>query len=255
MAPPLVGAKLAAVPYFDELHDPSSVPLPRACAPHLALLIYGNGHFILKHPVLEQDGEFVLGAGVILTPEDMDAMAKVLAGQGMQLTGPATLAVGIQSVAWWVPPSQRPLLFDAKYDQTKSVAKLSGVPVPLPGLVMIASPNSLKVFAVLGSARPTGESTLYHAPFWNMFSSGEMCRGTVKYPSSCTPESQSEWETCFFQSVFTGPSRTDKYMHWGKSYEELLQAAIKQGAFPEDTLMPLGETLGAKLGLTQPIMP
>lgn len=241
--------------YLNELTDPSAVALPRATPPHLALLVYGQGRFILKHPVHEQGGEFVLGSGVLLTPQDLDALASLVAGRGLHLTESTTLAVGIQSVAWWVPPSPRPLLFEAKYEQTKSIARLSGVPVPLPGLVMLATPSKLFVYAVKGNSRPQPDTALYHAPFWNMFSGGDMCRGTVKYPQACTPQTQGEWETCFFQSVFTGPSRTDKYIQWGKSYEELLQAAIKQGAFPEDTLMPLGETLGARLGLNQPIMP
>lgn len=236
------------MPYVNELSDPSAVLPPRATPPQLALLIYGNGRFILKHPVIEQGGAFALGAGVLLTPQDMDAMTNMLAGQGMHLTQPNTLAVGMQSVAWWVPPSSRTLQFDAKYAQTASIAKLSGVPVPLPGLVMTATPGKLQVFAVKGAQIPQADSALYHAPFWNMFDTGAMCQGTVRYPTACTPENQPNWEACFFQSVFTGPSRTDKYINWGKSYEELLHLAIKQGTFPDETLMPLGRTLGEKLG-------
>lgn len=225
---------------------PSQVARPTPLLPELALLIYSRGseHLLLKHPVEAlPGGRCTLGAGVPLTPGDLDHLAAYLTGTGMRLTGSTTLAVGMNSVAWWVPPGARALLFDAKYAQTASIAALSGRAVPLPGLVMVATPGQLRVFAVRGAARPTASTPLMNAPFWNIFSSHAMCRGTVKYPSLCTPDTQEAWELAFFQSVFTGPSRQDKYMNWGRSYQELLEQALHDHAFPEDVLVEAKLTL------------
>ena len=141
------------------------------------------------------------------------------------------------------------MLFDAKYTATKSIAALNGPPVPLPGLVMHATMGNLRIFAVKGQARPALDTPLYHAPFWNMFNTGAMCQGSVRYPAQVRPQDQPSWEGAFFNSVFTGPSRTDRYIDWSRSYQELLERALKNDTFPEEVLMPTGRTLAQTLGM------
>lgn len=212
--------------------------------PVLALVLYeGEGAFACKHRIYERAGKPVLGAAQGLRESDVQALLLALGARHLTPTRPNTLAVSPNAVAWWVPPGKHPLLFDAKYAQTASIARLSGVPVPLPGLVMIASAAGLRVFALRGDARPELDTPLMTAPVWNLFKSHVVCRGTAQYPEQYTPQAQEAWETVFFQSVFTGPSRSDRYMNWGGSYEELLEAAIQQGAFPEDVLVPADLTL------------
>ena len=238
---------------FQVTYPPSPAELmPRPLLPTLALLIYeratqhGSEALLRKHAV-QQGDVFTLGPAQALTRADVNNLTHLLAGQGLQRTRPTTLAVGLQCVAWWRPPGLRPMLFDAKYAQSRSVARLSGIPVPHPGLVFVATPDTLKVYAVAGNGLPTDDTPLMHAPYWNMFPSGQLCRGTTRYPDSCTPTAQDDWETAFFQSVFTGPSRTDRYMNWGKSYEELLDAALAAGTVPEQVLLPAGLTLAQAL--------
>lgn len=227
---------------------PAQVAGPTPYHPTLALLFYQQAQGqveMLKHPVHPgvAGGPPVLGAGGYLSVADQDALLLMLAGAGLRWVNDRTLACGQAQVVWWVPPGKRPLLFDAKYGQTASIARLSGVPVPLPGLVMIAEPGKLRVFALPGSERPGPGTALMHAPFWNIFQAGNVCQGSVKYPQTCTPDDQEAWETVFFQSVFTGPSRSDRYMNWGRSYEELLDTAIAEGAFPERVLVGSGQLL------------
>jgi PRTRC genetic system protein B len=249
---PPVGGQLARMPVSVTLDTPpSQLTPPEPYLPELALLLYrkrGGGVELLKHPVQAAPQGPMLGAGGHLTVPDQDALLTFLTGTGLRWVNERTLACGHAQVCWWVPPGERALLFDAKYAQTASIARLSGVPVPLPGLVMIAQPNRLQVYAVRGDARPGAGTPVYAAPFWNMFSSNVVCRGTVSYPASCTPGTQDAWETAFFQSVFTGPSRSDRYLEWGRSYEELLETAIRAGAFPERVLVATGQTLTEVLG-------
>lgn len=227
--------------------DASAAPLQ----PAFALILYqGSGSAVLKHPIHTECERPMLGAAAPLTEEDAQRLIVALGGQSLTPVQPNTLAVSPVATAWWWPPQARALMFDAKYTQTASIAQLSGVAIPLPGLVFIASPAQLRVFAVRGRNRPDLDTPLMHAPFWNVFATATVCRGTVIYPNTCTPESQSAWETSFFQSVFTGPSRTDRFINWDRSYEELLRHAIFHGEFHDDALLPTGRTLGQTLSDT-----
>jgi PRTRC genetic system protein B len=230
---------------------PDQLTPPEPYHPTTALLLYtrkrDGGVEMLKHPVQASPHGPVLGAGQHLSVADQDALLTLLTGTGLRWVNAQTLACGQSQVCWWVPPGARPLLFDAKYQQMASLARLSGVPVPLPGLVMIAQPGRLAVYAVQGGERPGPGTELFAAPFLNIFNSNVVCRGTVQYPASCLPEDQAAWETAFFQSVFTGASRTDRYLNWGRSYEELLDKAIHEEAFPEDVLVSSGQRLAEVL--------
>ncbi|AFD27282.1 hypothetical protein DGo_PB0013 (plasmid) [Deinococcus gobiensis I-0] len=226
-------------------------PAPlRPLRPTLAVLIYGEGPRaqLLKHPVHDQDEGYTLGAGAALSTRDRDGLVNYVCGHGLRWSSPHTLATGANAMCWWRPPGVQPLLFEAKYKAVESIARLSGRPVPHPGLVFYAQPGSLSVFAVRGAERPTSETPLMHAPFWNMFNTGQMCQGTVAYPQEITAATQDAWEAVFFSSHFTGASRTDKYMEWGSSYQELLEHALKLGVFPDEVLMPTKRTLAQYLG-------
>lgn len=210
-----------------------------------ALVMYRCGHeaMCLSHPVLTGGKEPELGAARNLSDEQRQSVLQALGHRGLIPVLPNTLAVSPSAMAWWRPPSKAAMQFDAKYQGTASIRHLSGKEVPLPGLVFIASPNELRVYATAGQERPALDTVLYHAPMWNMFSSGTVCRGTATYPAQASPTEQAMWEEVFFNSLFTGPSRSDRYMNWGKSYEELLQQAIDDGAFPQHVLVSSGKTL------------
>ncbi|KQR25540.1 PRTRC system protein B [Deinococcus sp. Leaf326] len=226
-------------------------PAPlRPVPPTLALLIYGQGQEarLMKHRVHDQEEGYTLGAGSVLSSRDRTELANYVLGSGLRWSSAHTLATGAKTLCWWRPPGVLPLLFEAKYKAVESIARLSGQPVPHPGLVFSAQPGSLSVFAVRGAERPTPQTPLMHAPFWNMFSDGRMCQGTVRYPKEITAAAQDDWEAVFFSSHFTGASRTDKYMEWGRSYQELLEHALEQGSFPDGVLMPTGRTLAQHLG-------
>ena len=242
------------MPYEFTLHAHVSQPVPPAVfQPQRAVVLYqpaqGQAVQLMGHPIHDEVQGFTLGAGTALTPEDTAALLELVAGQGMTLTQPNTLATGPGSVCWWLPPGVRSLRFDPKYAATAQIASLNGQWIPHPGLVLQAKPGSLCVFAVRGADRPTSSTPLYHAPFWNLYAGGGMCQGTVRYPDAQQPQDQTAWEEALFGSYFTGPSRTDTYMQWGRSYQELLEKALKDGVFPETVLMPASWTLGQYLGV------
>lgn len=230
---------------YQLLGELGKIERPKALAPTLALLFYGST--VLKHPVLDTETGYELGAGAFMSAEDMNLLGQALADRGIIRTRPNTLGCSPYTLIWWVPPGERPLQFEAKYHQTQAIASLNGRPIPHPGLVMVATLNTLTVYAVRGHKRPNDDTPLCAAPFWNMFENHQMCRGSVRYPEAVTPDTQEAWEEAFFASTFTGPSRQDKYLNWPKSYQELLEKALELGTFPEDVLTDAGLTLGQLL--------
>ncbi|AFD27295.1 PRTRC system protein B [Deinococcus gobiensis] len=221
---------------------------PVLLRPVRALVLYtGQQDLVLHHPVQDAQGQPILGPASPLSAEARQGIIQTLGGGQLTPTFENTLAVSPLAVAWWRRPGPQSLLFNPAYAETRSIAALTGLPIPLPGLVFVATPGTLRVYACQGDERPTLDAPLFHAPLWNTFSSGQVCRGTTQYPNSCTPATQSDWEQAFFHSEFTHPSRTDRFMAWGHSYEELLRAALTAGAFPQDVLLPVGKTLGKVL--------
>ncbi|CAM3924045.1 PRTRC system protein B [Deinococcus frigens] len=222
---------------------------PSVYHPQLALIVYASAHgaFLLRHPVHDTSHGFETGSGSALSGTDVDTFMQAASQASMTFTQANTLAAGPGRVAWWLPPGSRALTFEPAYEGTKSLASLNGTPIPHPGLVFVAGAGSLRVFAVRGRGRPTAATALCHAPYWNLFGDGRMCRGTVAYPKSATPADQQVWEAAFFGSAFTHPSRTMKDTHWGVSYEELLRRAVDDGAFPQTALMDAGLTVRGAL--------
>lgn len=226
------------MPYQSNIAPLSNPNLP----PTLAIVIYGNVA-ALKHGVQQTAQGYAAGPGVPLSDQDIHAVFQHLGNQDINYPLPNTLACSSWLLAWWIPPGKRGLRFNARYTQTASISELSDQPIPHPGLVMIARQGRLSVYAVKGKQRPGRDTELCHAPYWNIFDTGDMCQGTVRYPESLLPQSQPEWEAAFFQSTFTGPSRTDRYINWGGSHEELLRSAINAKRFPEKVLIGTGQTL------------
>ncbi|KQR25524.1 PRTRC system protein B [Deinococcus sp. Leaf326] len=232
-------------------------PSPRASTevspvflrPVRALVLYaGQQDLLLHHPVQEAGGQPILGPAAPLGDEARQRVIQALGGAQLKPTFENTLAISAVAVAWWRRPGPQSLLFNPAYAETRSIGTLTGLLIPLPGLVFVATPGTLRVYACQGEERPTLESPLFHAPLWNTFGSGQVCRGTTQYPEACTPATQSDWEQAFFHSEFTHPSRTDRFMAWEHSYEELLRTALAVGAFPQEVLLPVDKTLGEVLG-------
>lgn len=101
-------------------------------------------------------------------------------------------------VVWFTPSTVAPLLYH------KSLGIPDG-PAAVPPLIWKAKAGSLSVYACREDERPTMATRLYHAPFFNLYQSGEVCMGTVRVsiPSDCSLERfMSLWQAYFFGSYF-----------------------------------------------------
>ncbi|WPU91706.1 PRTRC system protein B [Mucilaginibacter sabulilitoris] len=76
-------------------------------------------------------------------------------------------------VVWYTPPMATNLFF------------VDGLQIPkgeahIPAMVWKASKNSLNVYALKGKTKPNANTPLYHAPYFNIYDSGNVCMGTVQ---------------------------------------------------------------------------
>lgn len=150
------------------------------------------------------------------------------------------LASGMGRLVWWEPPKRRSLFFkESQYDAKTFNAK--GV-CSTPGVVFMAmsEPRSLWVWAVKGDKRPTKETLLYQAPFFNVWGRGQVCVGNSTLPGDERKDDPEAWSQAFFGSHFTHPNFTeanrlvngsDPCEFWKKHLSR------KARAFPEDVLV------------------
>lgn len=76
----------------------------------------------------------------------------------------------------------------------------------VPTLVWKADKDSLQIFALASNRKPTPNSDLYYAPFFNIYQDGSVCMGTVSintYETGSVKELMSLWENYFFNSYFS----------------------------------------------------
>ncbi len=192
-----------------------------------------------------EDGSQALGAGIPATIESVGELAALLVNN-IKMGGflPETvLSVTPNTVTWWCKPYVRQIYFNCADEKIgKRTAK-----VPCPGLVFRVGEKGWSVFAVKGNSRPTPETKLYQAPFFNVWSNGSICTGNVLVPDSASQESITEWERAFFMSYFSHPNvhAPQKLVHSKKGsfgfWKDMLDGV--HNTFPASALVETGATL------------
>jgi PRTRC genetic system protein B len=145
-----------------------------------AVLLYqdGNRTFAKLHEVQgRQEGTPHLGAGQSVTT---GFLAKLAGGLGASLTAevlqPHVLARTPEMIAWWSRAQRRLMFFG---DGGKETTKLNGKMYPHPALVFMIHGRELFVRAVSESRRPTADTRLRSAPYWNTDAKGRVCLAHV----------------------------------------------------------------------------
>jgi PRTRC genetic system protein B len=200
------------------------------------------------HQIEEVDGEPVILAGQAMTPRAAIQLARALS-KGVAHGGflPETvLYIDGDLLLWWVPPVKRHIMVSAP----ELGAPERGEIVPHPGLVFAASSSVWKVWAVKGKTRPTLQSALFQAPYFNVWEGGDICRGNVQVPDGTTAEKIDAWNAAFLNSFFTHPNVKAKLVRYrGGAYafwRDMLDGRFK--TFPERVLVDIKTTLGKLLG-------
>jgi PRTRC genetic system protein B len=145
------------------------------------------------------------------------------------------------AMAWYEGASLRTMFFQPSSDS--AVKAFDAKVVPQPALLFLAKGRGLRVYALASDDRPTLDTALYYAPYWNMIGDGhEVCIGSMVLPKRVDPEATTRFSDAFFQSNFTHHQGVKRYA-FGGTYAELLAAACAKGTFDSSWLVPAKKTL------------
>lgn len=133
---------------------------------------------------------------------------------------------------FWVEPQVRALGL-----QLKAFEPPVFVNIPLPGLIFICLPARAPWVFATGAKRPTKPSDrVFHAPFYNVFDSGEVCPGNHKFPQAVANIPGSFFES-FFSADADPAGRSKRHPHdVGGMWTEM----EGKKRYPVRDLMPFG---------------
>jgi PRTRC genetic system protein B len=216
-----------------------------------AILLYrgdGDATFATVHSIGTKGDMPVILDGKALTPAAAVRLARSLSKRATRggFVPPNLLYIDGETMAWWLPPARRHIAFRAP----ELGAPERGEVVPHPGLVFsVGTGKSWCVWAVRGTDRPTEQTELYRAPYFNVSEDGVICSGNVTLPDGTTAEKIDAWNAAFFGSFFTHPNANGALVTYKggafKFWRDMLDGKI--GEFPERVLIPSKRTLGEAL--------
>lgn len=197
------------------------------------------------HSVAPVMGRPEIAPGRLLTQRDLKILAQGIEtinhDNVTQWFDPGMLAKSADRMIWWTPPARRPVFFKKSSFNDKT---FDGHAVcPTPGLIWMAMPGKgLYVYAVKGAHRPTPETPLYQAPFFNVWGRGQVCIGSASLPGENDKWEPGAWEKTFFGSHFTHPNFTqpDRLIKGEEPptfWKRMVQRPAKR--FPEERLVQI----------------
>ncbi len=181
-----------------------------------AVLIYRSRNnstpFITLHSVQPPDTLGTLpqlGAARPIDRRFVRSLARSLSPRkaAVEILPDNVLACTDDILLWWLPACRRPMYFEtAKREDEESVAALNGRPMSHPPLVFLVDHSGLTVRALPRNERPTAETPLMIAPYWNVYAHGGVCLGSMKHPRTLSISAIQGWEDGFFNSRFSHPN-------------------------------------------------
>lgn len=199
--------------------------------------------FATIHPVSAEDGRPEIEAGTLLGTLALRRLATALMPeQRLHFIDPTILAEGTGCLLWWRPPAKARVWFNTKDELgTRSAV------TPHPGLVFAATHRIWSMWAVQGSERPTPDTPLFQAPYYNVDKNGSICAGNADVPKGFDPSVAPKYEAAFWNSRFThvNVKLAGELTQWKggpmKLWKHLLDD--QPNRFPEKALVPRKITL------------
>ncbi|MCP2025794.1 PRTRC genetic system protein B [Flavobacterium sp. HSC-32F16] len=156
-----------------------------------------NGTPINAHPLTEREAK-ALARSMLIEKQKDKAFLK---SEGILPTNILHInpSAGKGSVLWYTKSQKRKLYFMDSLGIPSDMAHV-------PPLLWHATKNSLRVFALLSGRRPTENTVLYYAPFFNIYEDGRVCMGSVNINiknSASVEQFTNAWENYFFNSYFS----------------------------------------------------
>lgn len=115
----------------------------------------------------------------------------------------------------------------------------------VPALLWIANKDKLHIYSLKSDRKPTENTPLYHAPFFNVYADGSVCMGTVDVnirKSASLEEFTTAWEAYFFNSYFSHLMQNHNPIHG--NCVSLWKKLRKTGEpFPKEVLKKTDRTI------------
>lgn len=213
-----------------------------------AILLYGTEQRIrlatVHKPMRDpQGGPAILDPGEPVTRDFLEQMIRGLGGEIPSTFLPCNVLVYSTSViAWWEPAQARSMFFAQDCDGKT----LDGKRFPHPPLLFAVQHGHLMVWALAEDGRPTPDTSLYMAPYWNTYEDGRVCHGTMQVPQTVGVENLSQWAHAFFASQFTGSNLGIQQCTHPQGFLGMWSSLIGAKTFPVEFLIrkrKLGPTL------------
>lgn len=205
-----------------------------------AVLLYRNDHanrvMATVHGVVQTDtdGAPTLGAGQLISTAALRELTKQLSTSSQAEYLPDNvIARTSKLIAWWNPAHIRPMFFR----RGSELANVSGKLFPHPALLFAVRNGVLFVRALPESKRPTANTTLAAAPYWNIDNNGMVCAGTMRVPKSLSVASMPTWQKAFFQSEFTHPGGAGRLITRKGGTTALWKSLVGKKRFPPSALI------------------
>lgn len=208
-----------------------------------AIVLYSpetNGRpcYAMAHPVRGNGKRFSLGAGASLSADHLRELLISLMKQGGIPDGIEMMPENViacdpmrQIMVWHVDGQQQPIYFK---DQSFTA--------PWPNLLLATMGGGIFVFALDRPGRPTKTDRLYHAPLYNIFNNGDVCKGSAPRPGNTSVNSIPHWEAVIFRSKFTHANGNMARTR-SENLEEVWVKHQKDAQFPVNELIATDMTV------------
>ncbi len=171
-----------------------------------AVLLYqeGSRSFATLHEVKHlPDQAPYLCAGQSVTTGFLETLQRLGNEHGSGSFPGACAGKNAGAGCWWSRAQPRLMFFGDGHAEAK---KLNGRMYPHPPIVFAIHARELFVRALAEDRRPTADTHLKNAPYWNTDPHGRVCLGSMRVPEEVSVNSLSGWEEAYFASEFTHPS-------------------------------------------------
>ena len=209
-----------------------------------AVLLYQEGRrvFAALHEVKCRGDEApYLCAGQSVTTGFLETLAKGLGtSMGAEVLPEHVLARTPELIAWWSRAQPRLMFFG---DGNAEAKRLNSKMYSHPALVFMIHGRELFVRALAEDCRPTADTRLRNAPYWNTDAHGRVCLGTMRVPEETGVGSLSGWENAYFASEFTHPSGVVRLTNHPHGFRGLWSSVAGQKCFPTRFLVDSRQTL------------
>jgi PRTRC genetic system protein B len=194
-----------------------------------------------EHDIVNQKGRLHLGVGRFVTTNFARNVMQLFARSDLSFIPPNVIGMSSSAIAWYEPASIRPMYFRAREDI--GLNAFDGIKIHQPPLVFVATQRQLHVFALFDDSRPTLETGLAFAPYFNVSSVHQVCLGSMNIPKTVRPQDTESWTQAFFASEFTHFSGSSKHWSHPGTYTELLADVQRERRFKSAWLKPAKATI------------